>query len=168
MEPQFYSLVEAAKLLGVTSDAIRARIERKQIPVVRFGERRILIAEETLNQLLKGTLRTPDGKRVSVGGQRFTVAELTCAFVRIGKKAGITRISTSPHRLRHTANVLARQAGVDALTRARMLGHRSLRTLARYDHLVPGRDRCGSRRAASSDGRVLAVAKPTDGEEKAS
>jgi integrase len=52
-------------------------------------------------------------------------------------KAGITRITTSPHKFRHAANVMARLGGVDPLTRARMLGHRSLRTLERYDHLVP-------------------------------
>lgn len=75
---------------------------------------------------------------VTRSGHRFTVSALTCAVIRIGERAGITRISTSPHRLRHTTNVIARRAGVDPLTRARMLGHRSLRTLARYDHLVPG------------------------------
>lgn len=71
-------------------------------------------------------------------GRRFTRSQLTQSMIRLGKRAGITRITTSPHRLRHTANVVARQSGVDALTRASMLNHRSLRTLARYDHLVPG------------------------------
>ena len=71
-------------------------------------------------------------------GRRFTRSQLTQAMIRLGQRAGITRITTSPHRLRHTANVIARQAGVDPLTRASMLNHRSLRTLARYDHLVPG------------------------------
>jgi integrase len=60
------------------------------------------------------------------------------AMVRLGVAAGIRRVSTSPHKLRHTANVIARQSGVDALTRAKMLNHRSMKTLARYDHLVPG------------------------------
>ncbi len=97
------------------------------------------VAELVRDSLLARGMPKPDlpllpGSR----GGRFTESELTCAFIRIGVKAGITRISTSPHRLRHTANVIARRAGVDALTRARMLGHRSLRTLARYDHLVPG------------------------------
>lgn len=71
-------------------------------------------------------------------GRRFTRGQLTSAMIRLGERAGIRRITTSPHRLRHTANVVARHAGVDALTRASMLNHRSLRTLARYDHLVPG------------------------------
>jgi site-specific recombinase XerD len=71
-------------------------------------------------------------------GHRFTRTQLTCLFIRLGQRAGITRLSTSPHKLRHTANVVARIAGVDAVTRAAMLNHRSMRTLARYDHLVPG------------------------------
>jgi integrase len=75
---------------------------------------------------------------VTERGQRFTRSQLTQAMIRLGQKAGITRITASPHRLRHTANVVARMSGVDALTRAAMLNHRSLRTLARYDHLVPG------------------------------
>lgn len=71
-------------------------------------------------------------------GKQFRRGQLTTAMIRLGKAAGITRVSTSPHKWRHTANVIARQSGVDALTRAAMLNHRSLRTLARYDHLVPG------------------------------
>jgi integrase len=80
---------------------------------------------------------------VTRSGHRFTAGALTCVVVRIGEKAGITRISCSPHRLRHTTNVIARRAGVDALTRAKMLGHKSLRTLARYDHLMPGETAAG-------------------------
>lgn len=71
-------------------------------------------------------------------GKQFRRGQLTTAMIRLGQKAGITRVSSSPHKWRHTANVIARQSGVDALTRAAMLNHRSLRTLARYDHLVPG------------------------------
>ena len=71
-------------------------------------------------------------------GRPFTRSELTQAMTRLGRKAGITRISTSPHKLRHTANVLARMGGADAFTRQKMLNHKSARTLARYDHLVPG------------------------------
>lgn len=46
--------------------------------------------------------------------------------------------STNPHKLRHTANVIAPQSVVDPLTRAKLRNHRSMKTLARYDHLVPG------------------------------
>lgn len=71
-------------------------------------------------------------------GLRWRPTQLGMQMHRLGLRAGIRRLSTSPHKLRHTANVIARQAGVDALTRAKMLNHRSMKTLARYDHLVPG------------------------------
>lgn len=71
-------------------------------------------------------------------GVAFTRSQLTQAMVRLGRKAGITRLTCSPHKLRHTANVLARMGGADAFTRQKMLNHKSARTLARYDHLVPG------------------------------
>jgi site-specific recombinase XerD len=80
-------------------------------------------------------------------GHRFNRSQLGMAMARLGERAGITRVSTSPHKLRHTANVVARQSGVDALTRAQMLNHRSLRTLARYDHLVPGETARGREQA---------------------
>lgn len=89
-------------------------------------------------------------------GWRFTRSQLTQAMIRLGQRAGITRISTSPHRLRHTANVIARQSGVDALTRAAMLNHRSLRTLARYDHLVPGETAKGREQQRAGLDRYLA------------
>jgi len=84
---------------------------------------------------------------VTPAGVRYKRTQLSQLFIRLGKRAGITRISTSPHKLRHTANVIARIAGIDPLTRAAMLNHRSLRTLARYDHLVPGE---------TAKGRVIA------------
>ena len=71
-------------------------------------------------------------------GTRWTRSGLTQLMQRIGKAAGITRLVTSAHRLRHTANVLARFAGIDPFSRSRLMGHASLRTLARYEHLVPG------------------------------
>jgi len=77
-------------------------------------------------------LLTPRSKK------RWTRTQLTQAMIRVGRRAGLTRLTSSPHKLRHTANVVARMSGVDALTRASMLNHRSLRTLARYDHLVAG------------------------------
>lgn len=71
-------------------------------------------------------------------GSRWTRSGLTQLMQRIGLAAGIDRIVTSAHRLRHTANVLARYAGIDPFSRSRLMGHASTRTLARYDHLVPG------------------------------
>lgn len=91
---------------------------------------------ETLERRGRGAADAP--LFVTPDEQRYKRTQLSQLFIRLGKRAGITRITSSPHRLRHTANVVARISGVDAVTRAAMLNHRSLRTLARYDHLVPG------------------------------
>lgn len=92
-------------------------------------------------------------------GKPFTRSQLGQAMARLGRKAGITRISTSPHKLRHTANVLARMGGADAFTRQKMLNHKSARTLARYDHLVPGEVVKGREQQAAALMAYLAQAK---------
>lgn len=92
-------------------------------------------------------------------GKPFTRSQLGQAMARLGRKAGITRVSTSPHKLRHTANVLARMGGADAYTRQKMLNHKSARTLARYDHLVPGEVVKGREQQAAALMSYLAQAK---------
>lgn len=59
-------------------------------------------------------------------------------MARVGRAAGIKRLSVSAHKLRHTANVLTGVAVIDPLTRSRMLTHSDPRAQARYDHLFPG------------------------------
>lgn len=70
-------------------------------------------------------------------GRRWTRTHLIETMTRVGKAAGIKRLSVSAHKLRHTANVLARVAGIDPLTRSRMLTPSDPRAQARYDHLLP-------------------------------
>lgn len=60
-------------------------------------------------------------------GTRWGRSGLTQLMQRIGKAAGIERIVTSAHRLRHTANVLARYAGIDPFSRSRLMGQRAPR-----------------------------------------
>lgn len=95
------------------------------------------VAEALTKAVLARGAGAADPLIVDVKGKRFRRTQLTQAMIRLGQKAGITRLTTSPHKARHTANVVARLSGVDALTRAAMLNHRSMRTLARYDHLCP-------------------------------
>lgn len=99
-------------------------------------------------------------------GVAFTRSQLTQAMIRLGRKAGITRISCSPHKLRHTANVLARMGGADAFTRQKMLNHKSARTLARYDHLVPGEVVKGREQQAAALQTYLSQAKGPAATEK--
>jgi site-specific recombinase XerD len=75
---------------------------------------------------------------VNSRGERFSRSQLTQSMIALGRRAGIRRLTTSPHKLRHTTNVVARMAGIDPVIRAAMLNHRGMKTLARYDHLVPG------------------------------
>jgi excisionase family DNA binding protein len=49
--PLAYTPREAARLLGISEPAIRARIFRGQLPVVRWG-RRLLIRREDLMKVL--------------------------------------------------------------------------------------------------------------------
>src|SRR5258707_10643727 len=81
-------------------------------------------------------------------------------MIALGRRAGIRRLTTSPHKLRHTTNVIARMSGVDALTRAAMLNHRSMKTLARYDHLVPGEVARGREQQRAGLAAYLAQARP--------
>lgn len=75
---------------------------------------------------------------VSRDGVRWNRTGLTGLMSRIGKAAGITRIRVSSHKLRHTANVVARVAGIEPYVRSRLLGHASTTSLQRYEHLIPG------------------------------
>jgi integrase/recombinase XerD len=74
---------------------------------------------------------------VNSDSQRWLRASLGNMIHRLAKDAGITRIRVSPHKLRHTANVIGRLANVDGPTRSRLFGHSSLRSIERYDHVLP-------------------------------
>lgn len=69
--------------------------------------------------------------------QRWQRTGLGALMSRIGQEAGITRFRVSPHKLRHTANVVARLAGIEPHTRSRLLNHSSPQSLQRYEHLLP-------------------------------
>jgi site-specific recombinase XerD len=59
-------------------------------------------------------------------------------IARMGRQAGITRLRVSPHKFRHSVAVYAKLAKVDARTTSALLNHTDLRSLKRYDHVVPG------------------------------
>jgi len=70
-------------------------------------------------------------------GERWKRTAMGECIAWIGRKAGITGFRLSPHKLRHTANVIA-TAGIDTPTRAALLDHRNQQTVQRYDHIVAG------------------------------
>jgi integrase len=91
-----------------------------------------------LNDLSQGVIAslgiTPHGS----GDLLFpsvTPAQVTVAFIRVCKAAGIEDFSI--HGLRHTYAALCRRNGVDLHTLSRLLGHHDLRMTNRYAHLAP-------------------------------
>jgi hypothetical protein len=123
----------------------------------RQGEKRPL--SPPLAQALTDTLLArgiSDGGEplvVNGSGWRWTRTHLTETMARLGKAAGINRPSVSAHKLRHTANVLARVAGIDPLTRSRIAhplgppGPSPLKTTSCPER--PTRPAYGSRRPSS-------------------
>jgi len=87
--------------------------------------------------LLRGVKAEPhDPLLIHSDHGRWGRAALSNMVVRLAAAAGVTR-RTSAHKLRHTANVIARLADVDMVTRSRLLGHTSIRSLERYEHVLP-------------------------------
>ena len=72
---------------------------------------------------------------VNAAGNRFARSSLSQLVARLARRAGITRLTVRAHALRHTFNVIARQAGVEVYTRSRLLNHSDTGTLSKYDHL---------------------------------
>ena len=77
-------------------------------------------------------------------GCRWKRTGLSSLMARIGRDAGIDRLRVSAHKLRHTANVVARFArhedgtALDRWTRSRLLTHENPQSLDRYEHLLSG------------------------------
>lgn len=88
--------------------------------------------------LLRGTQTAPEAPLLLNGaGKRWGRGVLSNMIARLAAQAGVTSLRVSAHKLRHTANVIARLADVDLVTRSRLLGHTSLRSLERYEHVLP-------------------------------
>lgn len=141
--------------VGPEAYLVRARVKGRR------GERVEVPLSPALGSRLKDALLNrgvPDGREplfVNSRGQRWTRTALSELMARIGRQAGITRMRVSAHKLRHTANVVARIAGLDSVQRASLLNHRSLATLREYDHLIPGELLQARRRQAEALGRYL-------------
>jgi site-specific recombinase XerD len=104
--------------------------------------------------------------------RRWGRSGLSSLMARIGREAGISRFRISAHKLRHTANVVARfarrsdGAALDRWTRSQLLSHTSPSSLDRYEHLVPGelfeardaqREALGRYVGGGTDGKAVPV-----------
>lgn len=87
--------------------------------------------------LARGAVHPDEPLLVNSEGKRWHRASLSNMIVRLAETAGVTRLRVSAHKVRHTANVISRLAGTDAATRGRLLGYSSLRSLERYEHVMP-------------------------------
>jgi integrase/recombinase XerD len=87
--------------------------------------------------LARGTVHPDSALLVGRDRQRMSRSAIANMIGRLATAAGVSRLRVSPHKLRHTANVIARLANVDPPTRSRLLGHSSQRSLERYDHVLP-------------------------------
>lgn len=92
---------------------------------------------------------------VDGGGGRFSGGRLYYLVQSIAKDAGITRLAVSPHKIRHTVNVVRRTAGIDAFLRSRLLGQSNPRSQERYNHLVSGELRAAKVQQAEGFARYI-------------
>lgn len=93
---------------------------------------------ERLTALLRQREAGPkDPLLVNSQGNRYSRQCLGEAMKRLGHRAGIERLQVRPHAIRHTCNVLGRQAGLDPVQRAKLLNHTDANSVTRYDHLLP-------------------------------
>jgi integrase/recombinase XerD len=100
-------------------------------------------------------------------GDRYNRLQLTKLMIRIGHHAGITRLSTSAHKVRHTLEVIRRLGKVDPSARSRLMGHANLSSLQRYDHLVPDELHEARRQQIESFKRYIGEFRPAEAEQDA-
>lgn len=70
-------------------------------------------------------------------GARWGTKALSSMVARVAAGVGILRLRVSAHKLRHTREVIDRRAGLDQATRARLRARSSMRSLERYEHVLP-------------------------------
>jgi integrase len=106
------------------------------LPQTKNGEGRVVYLNKSAALALQSCDLDPDTKPTDRLFSGFNPAQVSVAFERACRKAGIADFHF--HDLRHTAASWLRMAGADIHTVALILGHKDLRMAARYQHLSPG------------------------------
>lgn len=128
-------LVAASEGRGSLSVTVKGRGRQTERVHVPLSAETVGLLKDWL--LHRNMPRAKDPLLVSSLGKRWTRPGITEMIRRLGERAEITRLPVRPHVLRHTANVIARAAGLDPFVRSRLLNHQSPQSLERYEHLIP-------------------------------
>lgn len=121
-----------ARYLLVIGKGRRSRERKRHVPLPNWV---VTLIDEWLQ--MRGNPIPTERLLLSPRGIPYTSYALIGVLRRWGVKAGIVRFRLTPHKLRHTRAVHARIAGLDPYTRAQLMGHTSVRSMERYEHLVP-------------------------------
>jgi site-specific recombinase XerD len=130
----------------------RGRRQRKihspvSLPVVQ------VLHEHLVSRKISGP--TKDPLLVNQRGQRYNRHSLQYVIRKTARQAGIERFRVSPHKIRHTKNVVRRVGGIDDTTRSRLLGQTSPRSQERYDHIIPSELHAAKEKEAEGLARYL-------------
>lgn len=128
---------EAAHLLVSDVDSERMTITIRQ---GKWQKDRVVMLSPVLLQTLQQYWRYEHPKvwlfPGATPGQPISGTDVFGVFQNAVRRAGITK-PVSPHSLRHSFATHMLEAGVDLRTIQALLGHRSLKTTARYLHVSP-------------------------------
>lgn len=116
---------------AILSVTVKGRGRRHELVEIELSDGATQQIEDAL--LARGLPRADAPLLVNQAGERYGRSALYQAVVRWGRTAGITRSKVSPHMVRNLWAVVSRQAGIDTLTRSRLLNHSDTKTLSAYD-----------------------------------
>lgn len=136
--------VAGATALATTVKGRRSRLRKRHLPLSQP------IASAMIEYLMARGISNPQDAAhrdqplfLTSTSERWKRTGLSSLMVRIGRQAGVSRFRVSAHKLRHTANVVARLARredgapLDRWTRSQLLSHANPSSLDRYEHLLP-------------------------------
>lgn len=124
------------EILGLTWDRVDLKTGRVTLEETKNGERRIIpVPEASLKELQEvAVVRRIDSSFVFPGANPMHPIELRKPWEKALREAEIEDFRF--HDLRHTAASYLAMDGVDMLTIADILGHKTLQMVKRYSHLA--------------------------------
>jgi len=124
-----------SEILGLRWLDVDVSHSRIMLPQTKNGEGRIVYLNQSATAAFRSLPVGPETKATDRPFSAYTPEQVSVAFQRACRKAGIADFHF--HDLRRTAASWLRMAGADIHTVAQILGHKDLRMAARYQHLSP-------------------------------